>query len=292
MLINIILFTAILAVSWAAIFVRWCDDTPASIIALYRMLWSFFLFAAVTKLEFCAQFKESALNKKEKIALPCAGVLLAFHFITWIGSLQLTTVAHSLMIYSTQPVFAVFLSPLLLNEKASFRSIMAILITLAGILIITGYDFGIDKSQFFGDVLALLSALFLTLYIFLARYFRNKIKFLPYVTLVYGSATITLLVYNIVYGFNLIRYELKTHFFMFLLALIPTGIGHSLLNWIARKIEVYKVNLASLGEFVFASLFAYILFSEKPGKVFYIGALLVSGGIIFSIMEKKGTEDS
>jgi drug/metabolite transporter (DMT)-like permease len=290
--VNLILFIAILVVSWATIFVRWCGDTPASVIALYRMLWSFLLFATVLKFEFRPPLKESSLTKRDKIILPSSGILLAFHFITWISSLQLTTIAHSLMIYSTQPVFAIILSPLLLREKVSIRSIVAILITLAGVFMITGYDFRIEKTQFLGGLLALLSAFFVTLYIFLARYFRNKIRLLPYVTLVYGSATITLFIYNVVYGFNMISYPLKIHFFMLLLALIPTGIGHSLLNWIARNMEVYKVNLASLGEFVFASILAYIFFSEKPEEIFYIGAVLVSGGILFSVIEKRSTTDS
>ena len=74
---------------------------------------------------------------------------------------------------------------------------------------------------------------------------------------------------------------------MFLLALIPTGIGHSLLNWAARKIPVYKVNFSVLGEPLIASLLAYFLFAEKPYGFFYLGAVLILVGIVLALLDQS-----
>jgi len=76
---------------------------------------------------------------------------------------------------------------------------------------------------------------------------------------------------------------------MFLLALIPTCIGHSLINWAARKIEVFKVNFFILGEPLLAPLLAYIYFGEKPLGIFYLGAVLVFTGIILSSFKNSST---
>jgi drug/metabolite transporter (DMT)-like permease len=295
------LFIAVLAASWASIFIRWCDDTPSLIISFYRMFWSALLFA-ILFLRQPQEARKSALSHRQRWLVFSAGFLLAMHFITWIASLKLTTIAHSLTLESTHPVFAVLLSPFLLKEKAGWRSIVAVLSTFVGILIIGGQDLFLSGSgslkeqffsgdffaeQFFGDMLAVSSALFLTLYLFIARFLRGNINLVSYLVKVYGAAAGVLLIFNILAGYPLLDYSLKIHFFMLLLALIPTGIGHSLFNWAARRVEAYKVSLASLGEPVLASIMAYFFFREVPYGWFYTGAVFILLGIVLAMGERR-----
>jgi drug/metabolite transporter (DMT)-like permease len=293
MSIYIGLFVAVLAVSWSSIFIRWCGDTDPLIISFYRMLWSAMLFGIIVRVGIG---KTTAQNRrqffklliwKERWLIFIAGLLLALHFATWIYSLQLTTIAHSLLILSSQPVFALILSPIILKEKGGWRSIVAVAITVIGVTLIVWQDFGFEIEQVWGDLLSLFSALFVTLYIFIARFLRGKIDLLPYLMMVYISAALTLIVVSFFGNYPIVNYPIKIHLLMFLLALIPTGVGHSLLNWSARKIEVYKVNIASLGELVFASFMAFIFFGEKPFGIFYVGAALIVVGIILAISERS-----
>lgn len=282
------LFVAILAVSWASIIIRWCQDTPALVISFYRMLWSFLLYFLYTGLKHRRAEVFEELNLRDYTLILLAGILLALHFITWIVSLQWTTVAHSLLILSSQPVFALILSPLLLGEKGSRRVVLAILMTVAGVALVAGQDLGFQSKYFLGDLLALTSALFVTLYMFVARSLRAKINLAPYLAMVYGAAAATLFITLLVLGVPILNYPIKIHLLMLLLALVPTGIGHSLLNWTARRIEVYKVNIALLGELVLASIMAYIFFGEKPFGIFYVGAGFVLIGIVIAVTERKG----
>lgn len=281
------LFLAVLAVSWSSIFIRWCGDTSPLIISFYRMFWSALLFGIVVRVRSSASPFLSPLSWRERWLILLAGILLALHFVTWIFSLQLTTIAHSLVILSSQPVFALVLSPLILKEKGGWRAVFAVIITVIGVLLIGWQDFGFEIEHLWGDLLSLASALFVTLYIFIARYLRGRIELLPYLMMVYGSAALTLMVIGFFGDYPIINYPFKIHFLMLLLALVPTGIGHSLLNWSARRIEVYKVNVASLGELVLASIMAYIFFGEQPFGVFYVGAGMILIGILLAISERK-----
>lgn len=281
------LFIAVLAVSWSSIFIRWCGDTHPLIISFYRMLWSALLFGMIVRVRAPASPFLTSLLRREKRLILLAGILLALHFATWIFALQLTTIAHSLVILSSQPVFALILSPFLLNERGGWRAVVAVVITIAGVALIVWQDFGFEIEHVWGDLLSLASALFVTLYIFIARLLRQRIELMPYLMMVYGSAALTLIIVNLFGNYPIVDYPIKIHFLMLLLAIIPTGIGHSLLNWSARRIEVYKVNIASLGELVLASLMAYIFFSEKPFGLFYVGAIMILGGILLAISERR-----
>jgi len=285
------LFIAVLAVSWASIFVRWCQDTPALVISFYRMFWSSILLLIYQLKANPGALRINRLQGRSLRFIGLAGILLALHFATWIASVQLTTISHSLILESTHPVFAIILSPFLLREKGSWKSVIAAGFTFAGIVIIGGQDFQLSNTKFWGDFLAVLSALFVTLYIFIARNQRKQIDLIPYLIAVYSGAALTLLILILFFGYHLYAYPPSVHGMMFFLALIPTGVGHSLINWAARKIQAYKVNFTILGEPVIASVLAYFIFNEKPYGLFYLGAAFILLGIVLALLDQSVKRD-
>lgn len=282
------LFVAQLAVSWSAIFIRWMDDTPALVIAVYRMIWAVGIFAIWQWRKAEPGRSLRLLNGRERLWVVVAGFFLALHFFFWITSVQYTTVAHAATIYATQPVFALILGPFLLKESGDRRAIIAVALAMLGVVIISGMDMQIESSrQLFGDALALGSALSITLYLFVARHLRSKADLLPYLIGVYCAAGVFLLLACLLLGLPLSGYSWKIHLLFLLMALIPTGIGHSLMNWAARKIEAWKVNMSNLGEPLFASLLAYWFFAELPGEWFYAGAGLIVVGIAMALTKRS-----
>jgi drug/metabolite transporter (DMT)-like permease len=72
-----------------------------------------------------------------------------------------------------------------------------------------------------------------------------------------------------------------------LLALGPNLIGHSLLNWASRKIEIYKVNLMLLLEPVLATFMGILFILEFPSMSFYLGAALIIFALLFITLKEK-----
>ena len=282
----LILIVAVFMTSWASILIRWCGETPALVISFYRLWWSFLLFGTFSLASVRRHFWQlKGLSGSHFVLVFIAGAMLALHFATWIASLQFTTVAQSLVLESTHPVFAVWFSRIWLKEKSSYRTGIAVAVTLVGIFLIGGHDLTFAPGYFIGDMLALISAVFVTFYLLIARYLRGHIDLSPYLLMVYGSATLVLLLLNLSAGHELIRYTWTVHLFMFLLAMGPTGVGHSLINWAARRIQVYKINLMLLGELILASLLAYLFFQEVPAKMFFVGAPFIVFGIVLALTE-------
>ncbi len=266
------LLIAVTAISWAAILVR-LAAAPALIIAFYRMLFS---TAALTP---AVLGKGRALDRKTGWMTVGAGVLLGLHFATWISSLSWTTVASSVMLVTTQPLFTALLGPFLLGEKVGRRGILAVFLASAGIVLIAGADVRLGGRALLGDLLAVAGAMTASLYLMIGRSLRKKIGFSRYLLHVNGIATVVLLGFALAWKLPFGGFPPATWVWMALLALGPNLVGHGLLNWSVRRLPAFPVNMAILGEPVLATLYAAVLFHEVPGVGFYFGSALILSGI-------------
>src|SRR5690625_6533406 len=105
------------------------------------------------------------------------------------------------------------------------------LITLFGSFIISWGDFQLSGMALFGDILALLGAVTITVYFLFGQKVRKRLSLMTYTFIVYGIGAITLTLYNIVTQHSFIGYP-ADHWWIFIaLAIFPTFLGHSLLNW-------------------------------------------------------------
>lgn len=283
--IYLILITAVIIVSSGSILVRWTGDVPFTVISFYRVF-----------ISFCLLLIYQSANPKIKISslgnwhwhYILAGLFLAAHFITWIASLQMTTIANSIFLQSMHPLFGVVVSIIFLKEFPHRRTIPIFIIALLGMFIIVSTDFGQSGVELLGDSLAVISALCFALYIMIARKHKGEQNFILYLTYIYGSAALFCGVYIHITGDLFWGYSSHSWLFMILLAIGPNLLGHSVLNWTSRHIEIFKVNLVLLLEPVLATLGGIILLAEFPPPNFYIGAGLILVSLwILMYLEKK-----
>ncbi len=276
----LVLFFGVFVISWSSILIRWIGDVPPLVISFYRLL-----FSALMLLPFVIPHRNKSrapsFHPRQYWSFVLAGFFLALHFFSWIQSLQLTTVAHSIFLESTHPVFALILSYLVLKERSTLGTKLGIALALTGMYLIVMTEPQNIGRHITGDLLAILSAFSLAAYLLVARFFKRKTALLPYLTKVYGSAAMITLVFILLRGTPLFRLTTNQFALLFILALGPHLTGHSLLNWAARKMPVYLVNLAMQAEAVLASLYAAWLLHEYPGWSFIPGALLILLAVSF-----------
>lgn len=276
----IVLAAAVSVGSWAAILVRSCD-APSLAVAFWRM-------ALATCL--LLPWAPAAIRSARRITLvpAClAGVFLAVHFATWITSLTLTSVASSVLLVSTTPVFTAVLGPFLLRERPGGRSLVAVALSLVGTALLVGGDLALGRASILGDGLALAGALAWSVYLMIGRRIRDHIELPRYLFLVYASATAVLALIALVSGTAWTGFGRLTWFWLFLLAAGPSLAGHGLMNWCVRRMRAITVNVAWLAEPVLATLYALLLFGEVPRPAFYPGALLIGAGILLAALEES-----
>ncbi len=268
--IYFILLAGILIVSVGSIIIRWTGEVPAGIIAFYRV----FISSTLLSLYALARSAKPKIPVFKKLHPHyfLAGILLAIHFISWIASLQMTTIANSIFLVSTHPLFAVVFSIIFLREYPAMKTLPAFLLAITGMYLIVSQDIGQGTFYIMGDLLAVLSAGAFAAYLLIARLHRSQEDFMGYLIIVYGSAAIVCAVFSLTLRDHFTGYPDMSWIMMVILALGPHLSGHSILNWCSRQIAVFKVNLALLLEPIIATIGGIIFFNEYPLPAFYYGA--------------------
>ncbi|MGQ9694754.1 MAG: DMT family transporter [Thermodesulfobacteriota bacterium] len=280
---KFILPVGLVAISLASIFIKICDAPPL-IIAAYRLgLATLALFILFPKSVFRGLI---FLPQKDFLLCVLAGIFLCLHFAFWITSLKYTSVASSIILVTTNPIFVALASSLFLREKISFVLFIAILLAILGGVIITWADFDKGRDNLWGDALALAGAVMASGYLLVGRRIRQKLALVPYITLVYGVAAIFLIALALLKGNSFFNYSAREYLLFFLLAFIPQLIGHTSLNWALKFFSATLVAVIILGEPIGATILAYIFLAEPLTRQIFWGGVLVLFGIYLAAKEE------
>jgi drug/metabolite transporter (DMT)-like permease len=273
------LAAAAFAISWAAILIRWADAPPLVTGAWRLGIASLVFWAAALA---SRRFPWRGWTAPRLLTAAAAAAFLALHFGLWIASLGLTTVASSVLIVSTQPVFTAALGAIFLRERVGARAAAGIALALGGALAITGGDLRIEGAAWRGDLLALAGAVAIAVHYLLVRSLRSTTDLLPLLAVFNPLAAALLAAAAAAAGEPLLDHPPRTMAVFALLALIPTVIGHTLLNWALRYRKAYEVNVTVLGEPLGATGLAWLLLGETPGVHVAAGGALVLAGILLA----------
>lgn len=283
-----VLFIGVIGISTSAVFVRLAGDAPAAITAFYRLLIAVIFMAPIVLVKYRHEFK--GISKRNWLLSISAGVFLAIHFILWFKSLNLTSVASSVVFVSLQPLFTFIGTYFLFGERFSYGSVISMIIALFGSIIIGWGDWQISDVVFFGDILAILGAVAITGYLLIGQSARKTLSLMTYSFIVYGVASITLFFYNIVLQHSFVGYSSVSWWAFIGLAIIPTFFGHSIFNWCLRWLSAATVSMAGLLEPVGASLLAYLFLNEAITWSQLLGGTIVIFGLyLFIVSTSKKT---
>src|SRR5206468_597543 len=107
---------AVLCISTGSIFVRMASAPPLAV-AFYRIFLASLLLAPFAARS--ARRSWPALSSRPRALLLASGVALGVHFATWIASLSFTSVAASVLLVNTTPLFTLAFSRAFLGESVA-----------------------------------------------------------------------------------------------------------------------------------------------------------------------------
>jgi len=283
---QIALFTSILSVSFAAIFIVFCSAAPLAI-SFYRVFFTTLFLVPIFFIypKYANELKQ--IKKKQLIIMIGIGIILAVHFSLWITSLKLTSVASSVLLVTMHPIVVGPLAHFIFKERMSLLSLFGIIISIIGlILLIYGNDisgFGLDSLE--GNLLALFGGIAAGIYILGGRNMRKEVSIIPYAFTVYGVAASVLLVLCLLINPLMLTISQQDLQLILLMALISGIFGHTLYNWSLAHIRATIASVALLGEPIGSAFFAYSIpmIHQIPSLYTLIGGGIILSGIFVTI---------
>ena len=271
------LAVAVLAVSWGAPLARLTHAAPLAV-ALWRMV-----LAAALILPFALLRGGPRLTPAQRRPVALSGLLLGLHFGLWIPSLWLTSVSASVVLVTTMPLWVLLASPRFLGTPIRRRNLLSFLLAIAGVAVIAWGDVHISPRALLGDAMALGGAVAGAGYLVVGKRLRHEVPLVRYLAWVYGGAAVTLAAGVLALGAPVWPEDARSWWTLLALAVGPTLIGHSLLNWALAHVEAYRVNLTVLLEPVLASLWAWIFLAQAPPLHVVPAAVLVIAALVIEL---------
>ena len=273
---------ALLAVtlfSTSPVLIRWAPSVSALEVTFWRLL-----LATLTVLGIGALVRRTPdLRRLPHRTFAAYGVVIALHFFLYIASLSFTSVAHSLALVYTAPLFIAVLSWLVLKEQLRPRQWAGVALGVIGAAVLAGFEPNLTPSILVGDALAIGSAITFAIYSVIGRAQRERHTLFEYAAGVYGWGALWLLPLALWFARTSV-YTPGAALAIVGLGVGPLGTGHTLYNAALRRVPATYVNLIATLEVVGGVLLGALLLGELPSVVALIGAVIVLAGILLVVI--------
>ncbi|HET7768486.1 MAG TPA: EamA family transporter [Chloroflexota bacterium] len=270
---------AVVLFSTSPVLIRWAGGVSEVEITFWRLL-----LATLTVLAIGALTRRTPnLARLPQRTFALYGVVIALHFFLYIASLSFTSVAHSLALVYTAPLFIALLSWRVLGERLRPRQWAGVGLGVAGTTVISGFDPSVTPRMLIGDALAIGSAITFAIYSVTGRAQRERHTLFEYAAGVYGWGALWLLPVAL-WSARTSQYTPGAAAAILGLGVGPLGTGHTLYNAALRRVPATYANLIATLEVVGGVLLGALLLGELPSVVALIGAAIVLLGILLVVL--------
>jgi len=219
--------------------------------------------------------------RKDALIFALAGLLAGIHFSTFVFALKFTYVINATTLVNMSPLIVLILSPALLREKIRPLSVFGVFCATVGALAMVRADqFAFDPARILGDFYALVSALAYATYVVVSRKVRSRYEFFTFMLWVYTIGAAMIAAISLPMGSSSIDLSQRNFLILLLLGILPTLLGHSLLNISLRYISAVRASTIVLLEPASGSLYALFLLGESPNPLTLAGFVLIILGLV------------
>lgn len=283
----IMIVIGVIGISLSSIFVKY-STAPSAVTAAFRLLWTVLLMTPAVFGKKDVRRELLHIDRKTCLLSGLSGLFLAIHFAVWFESLRHTSVASSTAIVCTEVIWVSLGFCLFMKGKLSKKAIVAIAITLVGSMLIAYADSFTGGSRLYGDILALIAAIAVAVYMLIGRVVRKGVSTTVYTYVVYVVCALSLVVMCVIQGHNIFAFGFSAVIVGLLLAVFSTILGHSIFSWCLKFFSPSFVSASKLCEPVVAAVIAGFLFGELPSLLQVFGGIMILGGVYYySKIERK-----
>lgn len=224
-----------------------------------------------------------SLDARKAWSLAGAGCLLAVHFGLFLEGLAHTSLPAAVALVSLEPLAVVLAAWIAFGIRPQRREVAGVLLATLGAAWVARAA-GTGENRISGDVMVLAAVAVYGAYVAAARGLRDTMPSLPYAASVYAVAFLVLLPFAVMAAAHDPLPPYKTWGFVIALGLVPTLIGHTLVQRAARHVPPALVALVSPGETVGSVAIGAFAQSAWPTKDEWVGAAFILAGATVAIL--------
>jgi len=214
------------------------------------------------------------------------GVIFGVSTLVGFSSYHATSIANATLIGALQPVLMLFIAPLLFGERSSARQILLAVIALGGISTVVLGAQQSSGASLHGDALALINLGLFTTYFVRMKQVRNKgIHSIALIAGVFWVAAVTVTPWVLLTSHDLGAIHGTDWLSIVGMVLLSGLIGHGLMTWAQRHVDITLASLLMLGGPVISAIGAWIVFSQQLSPVQIAGALVVLAALGAIVLE-------
>ncbi len=263
--------------SWGGLIIRSFETQDMWQILLIRS----FFFIITLKFFLILTYRRNTLEVIKKSGFPAiiAGLFLSLSFVAYIAAMSMTSVANVVFIISTQTIFLAIFGYLFLNEKISIRGFVAIILALAGMIIMVGNS--INQGTLLGNIISFAIPINFTILVMIIRKFPE----LDMVPAIFYSGIFSG-IYGLFLSSNLI-FSMNDIIMGFLLGVPQLAFGFICVTIGTKTTQAVTVGLLMLLETIFAPIWVWIFLNEIPPSSVLIGGLIIISAVILKSFDKS-----
>jgi len=271
--LYLILVLAMVSVSSTSLVIRYVTAVPALTLAFWRML-----SASGMLWGYSIVFSNGSLSSFNKKRTVFSGLFLGLHFAFFFLGVRYTSIANATLLGNTGPFFTTIFA-LCAGERISKKTYLGLGLVLFGVIIVQGSGFSLGSEKILGNIVSLMSGLFVGLsYIFSAK-IREKTRNTVYGRSLFFVAAVTIGILAIFRGDSLFEFQKEHIVWLIFLGLVPSILGHNILNYAIKFLTPTAVASVPLGESIIATILGYIIFSEGIPFETVLGGPIILYGI-------------
>jgi drug/metabolite transporter (DMT)-like permease len=262
---------ALIAVSFAAIFIRLSEQEISANATIFNRLWIatlvFGLWNGIQDLSSesysIPPVKPLLSWHREYLLLILLGCVASASGLCWAWSLTQTSIANSTLLRNLSPPFTILGGWLFFNQRFDRQFLMAMVLAILGISILGWNDLHFSKEHFIGDEIALLAAFFRAANLLLVEHLRGKLDTSTILLWRSGVGTVFLLPIILITQEQIFPNSANTWLAIIALTLICQIFGQGLLVYSLKHLSSGFVSLFLLLQPILTACLAWLIFAEN-----------------------------
>jgi drug/metabolite transporter (DMT)-like permease len=218
-----------------------------------------------------------------------AGLFLAGHFASWLPSLSMTSVAASIALVTTTPIWTALIARIS-GVRLGARVWWGLVLAVVGAALIAGVDVTVSLRALAGDGLATLGALCASGYVLAGARARQRLTTSGYAVVCYSVCALAVAVASLVAGSPLAGFPARDWLLIAAITVCAQLFGHTLLNLVLSSVGPTVVSLAVLLEVPGSLVVALVLLHQLPPLLALPGMAAVVAGVALVIRGSRPAE--